>query len=472
MENVKTSVIDPTIKKANLDVDINNHYRPVNNLRFLSKLIERVAKIRKDEHMTINVLHTPEEFGYKQNHNTETMLIGLTDEVLRGFDQNQATVVIFLDLSAAFDTIDPEKLLQIMEDELGITGVALEWFRSFLVGRTQRVKINDQYSDSVEVPCGTPQGSVLGPPLFNTNVRSQPKVFQHCKFNTSAFADDSNGRRTFTLTFQYHIMNHEVECLKLIVKWSHAHFMKINPDKTEILLFYPPSLEKEVLIKGIMFEEQCIRFSDCVKNVGVYLDKHLNFNKHINNITSHCYKILKDIGSIKKSLQKDHLAQLVHSVITSRLDYCNSLFQNINRANLYKLQKVQNAAARLVLGKRRRDSARAALRELHWLNVDSRIVFKTILIVFKAVKGMCSENIKFTYKSFNGRPEDILLLQTPTFNTQTYGRRIFEYNGSRLWNALPHEMRVEEDVGKFKRELKTLLFNGTDELKKRAFRYQ
>ena len=170
--------------------------------------------------------------------------------------------------------------------------------------------------------------------------------------------------------------------------------------------------------------------------------------------------------------KKDHLAQLVHSVITSRLDYCNSLFQNINRANLYKLQKVQNAAARLVLGKRRRDSARAALRELHWLNVDSRIVFKTILIVFKAVKGMCSENIKFTYKSFNGRPEDILLLQTPTFNTQTYGRRIFEYNGSRLWNALPHEMRVEEDVGKFKRELKTLLFNGTDELKKRAFRYQ
>ena len=107
-------------------------------------------------------------------------------------------------------------------------------------------------------------------------------------------------------------MNHEVvECLKLIVKWSHSRFMKINPDKTEILLFYPPSLEKEVLIKGIMFEEQCIRFSDCVKNVGVYLDKHLNFNKHINNITSHCYKILKDIGSIKKSLQKDHLAQLV-----------------------------------------------------------------------------------------------------------------------------------------------------------------
>ena len=210
MENVKTSVVDPLMKKFGLDIDVKNNYRPVNNLRFFSKLVERVSKQRKDEHMTLNALHTPEEFGYKLNHNTETMMLGLTDEVLRGFDENQATIVIFLDLSAAFDTIDSEKLLQIMEEELGITGVALQWYRSFLTGRTQRVKINNEYSDSVEVPCGTPQGSVLGPPLFNTNVRSQPKVFKHCKFNTSSFADDSNGRRTFALSFQFQVVKYKV----------------------------------------------------------------------------------------------------------------------------------------------------------------------------------------------------------------------------------------------------------------------
>ena len=319
IEKVKTSVIDPLIKKAGLDPDVDKNYRPVNNLRFLSKLTERVAKIRKDEHMTSHALHTPEEFGYKQNHNTETMMLGLTDEVLRGFDENQATIVIFLDLSAAFDTIDPDKLLQIMEEELGITGIALQWFRSFLVGRTQRVKIDKEYSDSVEVPCGTPQGSVLGPPLFNTNVRSQPKVFQHCRFNTSSFADDSNGRRTFSLTFQFDIIKHEVvKCLKLVVEWSNAHFMKINPDKTELLLFYPPSLEKEVLIKGVMFEDQCIRFSESVKNVGVYLDKHLKMDKHVDNVTSHGYKILKDIAKVKKNFSKVHLERLVQAVIPSR----------------------------------------------------------------------------------------------------------------------------------------------------------
>ena len=396
------------------------------------------------------------------------MLLGLTDEVLRGFDKNQATIIVVFDLSTAFDTIDPDKLLQILHDEIGIGGVALQWFRSFLVGRTQRVKINNEYSESLDVPCGTPQGSVLGPPLFNINVRSQPMVFKHCKFGTSSFADDSNGRRTFSITFQYHVIKTDVvNCMKKIVEWSHAHFMKINPDKTELLLLYPPSLNKEVIIKGVLFEGECIRFSEFVKNVGVWMDKNLSMSTHVNNITSHCYKILKDIGKIRNNLQKDHLENLVHSVITMRLDYCNSLLINISKDNLHKLQKVQNSAARLVLGRRKRDSAREALRELHWLDVETRILFKVIVLVFKVIRGLCSDNLSLTFKSFNGRPSDFLLLDTPNFNTK-YGKRLFEYNGSRLWNALPCELKMDEDIASFKNKLKTLLFDGCDELKKRG----
>ena len=255
-----------------------------------------------------------------------------------------------------------------------------------------------------------------------------------------------------------------------IVRWSHAHFMKINPDKTELLLLYPPSLNREVLIKGILFEDQCIRFSEFVKNVGVWIDKNLNLSQHVNNIVSHCYKILKDIARIKKNLERNHVENLVHAVITSRLDYCNCLLMNISKENLYKLQKVQNSAARLVLGLRRRQSARAALRELHWLNVEARIIFKVLLLVFKVIKGQCSDNLTFQFKAFNGRPSDFLLLKTPNFNTK-YGKRIFEYNGSRLWNALPVDIRMVEDVGTFKTKIKTLLFDGCEDLKNRAFKY-
>ena len=263
IDGVNWSVLDPLLKKFGLDCDVWKNYRPVNNLLYFSKLTERVISNRMDEHMDKNNLHEPTQFAYKANHNTETMLLGVTDEVLRGFDNNMATVVIFLDLSAAFDTIDIGKMLEILESEIGISGTALKWFESFLTGRTQRVKISGEYSESLEVPFGAPQGSVLGPKLFNGNVRSQPMVFKKCMFSSSSFADDSNGRRTFALTFQFNVLRNDVvKCIEEIIKWSFAHYMKINPDKTEIILFRPASLNKDVVVNGVFVEGQCIRFPD------------------------------------------------------------------------------------------------------------------------------------------------------------------------------------------------------------------
>ena len=129
--------------------------------------------------------------------------------------------------------------------------------------------------------------------------------------------------------------------------------------------------------------------------------------------------------------------------------YCNSLFLNISRENIFKLQKVQNAAARLILGRKRRDSASMALMQLHWLNIDARISLKLILSVYKVLREQCSDNLKLQYKRFNGRPEDYLMLETPNFKT-VYGTRLFEYNGSWLWNALPVKIHSEENVEKFK----------------------
>ena len=134
-----------------------------------------------------------------------------------------------------------------------------------------------------------------------------------------------------------------------VINWSFAHFMKINPDKTEIALFRPSSLNNEVVINGVFIEEQCIRFSKEVKNVGVWLDQNLTLDAHINIVVSHCCKILRDISRIKKYLQKSHLERLVHAIITHRLDYCNSLFVNVGRDNLYKLQKFRTPQQGLFL---------------------------------------------------------------------------------------------------------------------------
>ena len=131
------------------------------------------------------------------------------------------------------------------------------------------------------------QGSVLGPKFFNIYVRSQPQVFEENNFETSSFADDSNRSKTFSISFQYNVLKNDVaKCIEEVVKWSNHMFLKINPDKTEIILFYPKALEDKVIIRGTFVGDGCIRYSREVKNVGVWLYSNLKMDKHINSIVS------------------------------------------------------------------------------------------------------------------------------------------------------------------------------------------
>ena len=190
-------------------------------------MIERIVSRRLNFHMNNNNLNCDTAFAYKKYHSNETMMLGLVDEVLEGFDNDKCTIVLFLDLSAAFDTIDIEKLLNILEHELGVNGTALLWIQSFLKDREQKVRIDGKYSDNLKVLFGAPQGSVLGPQFFSIYVRGQPDVFSKCKFETSSFADDSNGRKTFSLTFQYDVLKNQVSnCLNEVTTWMNYQFLK------------------------------------------------------------------------------------------------------------------------------------------------------------------------------------------------------------------------------------------------------
>lgn len=454
VEGIKLSIIDPLIKSAGLDNEKYNNFRPVHNLEFFSKLIERTATIQLDDHVERNSLNNVTAFGYKKHCNTEGLLLQLTNEVLTGFEENKCTIVLFLDLSAAFDTIDIPRLLEKLEKEIGVTGKALAWLSSFLSGRSQKVRIDNEFSALLPVLFGVPQGSVLGPKLFGLYVNSLSNVFKNCCFKSSSFADDSNGRKTFSLTFQFSILNLEVSrCMMEIVSWMKANYLKVNPDKTEIMLFHPHNVNT---VSGLFLENKCIRFSKIVKNVGVKLDQHLTLKSHINHVVSHSYKLLKDIGRVRTFLSKKDLASLVHAVISNRLDYCNALFTCCSTKERAKLQKVQNAAARLLSGKRFGPISKIR-NELHWLQIELRIVFKIIVITFKIIIGLTPNYYDLTYKMYNCRPNDFLQLKVCFPNTK-YGKMSFSYLAPRLWNLVPLEIRLIADVDNFKKKLKTLLF--------------
>ena len=137
------------------------------------------------------------------------------------------------------------------------------------------------------------------------------------------------------------------------------------------MLFHPHNVNT---VSGLFLENKCIRFSKIVKNVGVKLDQHLTLKSHINHVASHSCKLIKDIGRVRTFLSQKDLATLVHAVISNRLDYCNALFTCCSNKERAKLQKVQNAAARLLSGKRFGPISNI-LNELHWLPIELRIFF-------------------------------------------------------------------------------------------------
>ena len=461
MECLKNAVLIPLIKQLDeiMDKDNFKNYRPVSNLQFVGKLIEKIVSIRLNKHMTDNNLHSDFQHGYKKGHSTETLLLKVVNDLLVTCDHQLPSIVMLLDLSAAFDTVDQTKLLAILKDEIGIEGTPLKWFTSFLKGRTQKVKIGDTYSNESELNYGVAQGSILGPDLFNIYMRSLRKYVKLARFSIFGFADDHQLLKTFLPIFQISALDGDINyCFKVIAEWMNNFFLRLNSTKTKILILIPPSLRNTIIIQGTFINDTCIRFVHSAKNLGVILDDELSFKDQINKVVKSCFMAISKLSKIKDFLTFEQLRTAVCALVFSRLDYCNSLYFGINANLINKLQYVQNSAARLVRKKNHfRGSTTEYIRKCHWLRIKERIVFKLCLMVHKCLYGTAPSSLTdmLTYVSSTRTKK---LVQYPYKGS--FGNRSFVRTGPKLWNILPPTIRLESDVMKFKTALKTYLFDG------------
>ena len=461
MECLKSGSLAPLIKQLDdlVDKDNEKNYRPVTNLQFVGKLIERVVKIRLGNHMAEQELESDFEHGYKEGHSTETLLVKAVNDLLASCDLGLPSVIMLLDLSAAFDTVDQSKLLSILKDEIGIEGTALKWFDSFIRGRTQRVKIRDAYSEEGDLNYGVAQGSVLGPPLFNLYIRSLKKHVEPSKFSILGFADDHQLFKTFLPVLQVQALDGDInKCFELITEWMNCFYLRLNATKTKILVIIPPSLRNTIKIQGTFINGSCIRFDQSAKNLGVTIDNELAFREHVGIIVRSCNMIIRKLSKIKDFLTFEQLRTAVCNYVFIRLDYCNSLLYGIQSDLIDKLQSVQNSAARLVKGKNMfKGSTAEFIRKCHWLRVRERIVFKICLLVHKCLHGAAPKCLK-EMLTFTGSKRTMKLRQ-PT-HKGTLGSRCFSRVAPKLWNLLPLKLRTETDVVLFKKDLKTFLFDG------------
>ena len=163
---LKHANVVPVLKKPSLDKDLMKNYRPVSNLTYLSRSWRRCIAKRLLDHLAHNNLHETLRSAYKPAHSTETALLRVQNDFPQAIDKRQCGVLILLDLSTAFDSVDNSVLLQRLSDRLNVKGTALNWFESYLSDRTQSVVVSDESSHPFPLSCGIPQGSVLGPILF------------------------------------------------------------------------------------------------------------------------------------------------------------------------------------------------------------------------------------------------------------------------------------------------------------------
>ena len=303
--------------------------------------------------------------------------------------ENQKVMLLTLpDLSAAFDTVDHRILLDCLQFDFGISGSAPNWIESYLSNRTQRICIDGVLSSNLKLKSGIPQGSCLGPLSFSLYASKLFKIVESHLPNTHRYADDTQ------LYITFRSGNHLEETTAItamesgiadISQWLHSHKLKLNSDKTECLLIRTQQqLQKVSNISTSLVGDPQIAPSCEVQNVGTWFDSKMRMLSHINKTCSSTVYYLYIMHRIKKYLSHSVTESLVHVFITSRTDYCNSLQFGLTNSHM-KLQRIQNAAARLVTGTPRFWHVTPLLFHFHWLLVSYCIKLKILLLTFKCL---------------------------------------------------------------------------------------
>ena len=460
---LKTALVRPLLKRVSLDNNDLKNYRPISNLPFASKLLEKVIAARLAEHLTMYDLEEPFQSAYRPHHSVESAIIRVQSDILQAMDCQRVVVLVMLDLSAAFDTIDHQVLLQRLSSDAGVSGTALRWFQSYLAGRTQSITINNARSRPRISRFGVPQGSVLGPRLFSIYTVPLGSIIEKHGLKRHFYADDTqvyfavDPRRADLEEVTIKI----AACVSDLREWMARNFLKLNDDKTDIMLFGSVKQLEKFPLREVPIGTAVITPADKVRNLGITLDPHMTMSAHVSRICSMAYYHLRDIGRIRPFLTVDTTERLVHAFVTSRLDMGNALLYGIARGQLQRLQRIQNSAARLVTGIDRRHHIKPVLQQLHWLPVEQRIHYKLLLQVYRALNGLApayiAELLQEHVPCRELRSASRNLLVVPPSRT-TWGDRSFRGAAPQLWNSLPAGVRRSPSLPAFKNHLKTHLY--------------
>ena len=297
---------------------------------------------------------------------------------------------------------------------------------------------------------------MLGPVLFTLYTTPLSAIISSFDINHHLYADDTQIYMTLSVSNAKEFLEKLQHCLMGVSAWMTGSKLK--------LLLNGTKLQREKFLNNFpcLLLGQETNPSTSAKNLDVLFDSSLNFRKHISQTCRACFYHIRDLRRIRNNLSLDLAKQIAVALVSSKLDYCNSLFHNMPEKDIARLQRVQNCLARVVTNAPRFSRFVPILKRLHWLPVKFRIHFKICAITFRTLK----ENQPAYLADLLVRPKCPKCLRStnsnrfvvPRIKTKT-GSRAFSISGPALWNALPVPIRNAKTILTFRKLLKSHLFD-------------
>ena len=252
------------------------------------------------------------------------------------------------------------------------------------------------------------------------------------------------------------------EDLRRTCSWCCQNSLLISADKTKILIIGVPQLLRRVPSVAISILGKEITSVPVARDLGVFIDQYLTYDEHLTQTAAKCLCKLVQINRIKHLLDKETLLLLINAFVFSKLFYCSTVFSNTSKSSVRKLQRVQNFAARIILGLPKFDHISQGIKSLKWLPVKDRLYLNDAIMMYKCISKLAPDYLadKFVQRSHihNRNTRSRNQLDIPRCRTST-GQRSFVYRGTQLWNSLSYDVRTAKCPKVFKRRLINILLS-------------
>ena len=444
---LKTADITPVFKKD--DRTQAKNYRPVSVLPIVSKIFERIIHEQLISHFEIFL--SPYICGYRKGFSTQQSLISLIEKWKRILDNKGYGGAVLMDLSKAFDTLDHGLLIAKLQ-AYGVTKASLNLVNSYLSNRWQRTKVNTSFSTWTKLLLGVPQGSVLGPLLFNIYINDIFYVIEST--NVCNYADDTTFHACDTdLSNLVLRLEHDS---KIAVEWFDSNCMKLNQDKCHLLI----SGHKHEIVWANIGNSKTWEGNQ-QKLLGITIDKNLSFDKYVIEKCKKASQKLNALIRICPYLTVDRKRSIMKAFIESQFSYSPLVWMFCGRSSNNRINKLHERGLRVVYDDEY-SSFEELLKKDNSVSIHHRNIHILAIELYKLANGLSSlimqEIFNFRELSYNIRSQTDFSIGS--INSVNYGIKSLRYLGPLIWNIIPGDIKGSPNVFEFKKNIKKWIPDG------------